>query len=37
MAVSSINMMRVSQNMQSYSLLESLRSNTLKLYLEQSR
>ncbi len=37
MAVTSINITRVSTNMQHLTLLESLRRNTLRLFLEQNR
>lgn len=37
MAVTSVNITRVSNQLQSYSLLESLRRNTLGLFLEQNR
>ena len=37
MAVTSINVSRVSHNLQTISLLDSLRSNTLSLYMEQNR
>jgi flagellar hook-associated protein 3 FlgL len=37
MAVSPINVTRVTQNLQSMSLLDSLRQNTLDLFLEQNR
>lgn len=37
MAVSQINISRVSHNMQTYAMLDSLRSNTLNLFMEQSR
>jgi flagellar hook-associated protein 3 FlgL len=37
MGVTSVNIMRVSGNLQTMSLLESLRRNTLNLFLEQNR
>lgn len=37
MAVTPISINRISNNLRSYSLLESLRANTLSLFLEQSR
>lgn len=37
MAITPININRVTNNLRSYSLLESLRANTLNLFLEQNR
>lgn len=37
MAITSVNMTRISNNMQTASILESLRRNTLSLYTEQNR